>query len=94
MFVLLTDEAVHRLGRAVGPGERISADDVVYPLSLPLFYLAGETPQTVIARYHQDWVGGNRAVVRVPRAAWVPLETLPPVVLETPAARPEAGVPR
>jgi 4-amino-4-deoxy-L-arabinose transferase-like glycosyltransferase len=94
IFVLLTDEAVHRLGPTVGIDERVSANDVVYPLSLPLFCLAGETPQVVIARYRQDWVSGNRAVVRVPRAAWVPLETLPPVALEAPAAGPETGVPR
>ncbi|MFH1144563.1 MAG: hypothetical protein V1774_08485, partial [Candidatus Eisenbacteria bacterium] len=57
----------------------VTADELAYPGSLLLFYLAGRTPQEIVARYRQDWVGGDRILVRVPRRAWVPLETLPPV---------------
>jgi hypothetical protein len=90
LFVLVdpASSPARRTGNA--PAE-ISASDLAYPTSLMLFYLVGVAPQPVVARYRQDWVGGDRAVLRVPRAAWVPLDSLPPVIAAESAGASSAG---
>jgi hypothetical protein len=90
LFVLV-DQASASARRADDRSAPLSAQDLPYPTSLMLFYLVGETPQPVIARYRQDWVGGDRAILRVPRSAWVPLESLPPVLAAGPAGAPDTG---
>jgi hypothetical protein len=90
LFVLV-DQASASAPRADGRAARLAAGDLAYPTDLMLFYLVGESPQPVIARYRQDWVGGDRAILRVPRSAWVPLESLPPVLAAGPADAPATG---
>lgn len=90
LFVLV-DPAASPARRAGGSPAEFSANDLTYPTSLMLFYLVGDRPQPVVARYRQDWVGGDRAVLRVPRAAWVALDSLPQVVAAESAGPSGAG---
>lgn len=90
LFVLV-DQASPSAQRADDRAAPLAAGDLTFPTDLMLFYLVGETPQPVIARYRQDWVGGDRAILRVPRSAWVPLESLPPVLAASPTGTPATG---
>ncbi len=85
------DEASGAARRAGDRLAQLSANDLTYPTNLMLFYLAGEAPQPVIARYRQDWVGGERAVLRVSRSAWVALDSLPAVVTADSAGKSGKG---
>jgi len=86
---LLTPEAAARwpLGRepiAVAPAEEppgISAADLAYPTGILLYALCGMQPQPGVLRYRQDWISGERVVVRVARQAWVAREQLSPIEL-------------
>jgi len=79
------------LAAETGPDARGAAlaatpNDLAYPTSLLLYYLTGLKAQPVVARYRQDWVSGDRLLLRVPREAWVPPESLPPVEVAAPEA--------
>ncbi len=70
------------------PGARtLTLDDLAYPQNLLLFYFSGTAPQPAALRYTQDWISGRRLVVRVPKQAFVPLESLPPVEAGSPETR-------
>jgi hypothetical protein len=62
---------------------QMRATELTYPTSILLYHLVGLTPQKPLLRYRQDWIGGERAIFRVPREAWVPVEDLPPLRMAT-----------
>jgi hypothetical protein len=39
--------------------------------------LAGLKPTEIAWEYRQDWVSGDRVVLRIPRSSWVPLDSIP-----------------
>ncbi|MCK4412188.1 MAG: glycosyltransferase family 39 protein [Candidatus Eisenbacteria sp.] len=64
-----------------GEPRLITAGELGFPASLLLYALAGMTEQPAVIRYRQDWIGGERVAVRVPRETWIPRESLSPVQL-------------
>jgi hypothetical protein len=60
----------------------LTAADLAYPPSLLVSLLVGSEPLAPQLRYRQDWVGGDRVLLRLARADWVAPETLGPVRLE------------
>jgi 4-amino-4-deoxy-L-arabinose transferase-like glycosyltransferase len=66
--------------RAPPPGRRkIDANAVAFPMNLLVYSLVGLEPVDVVWEYRQDWVGGDRLVLRVDRDRWVDPRSLPPV---------------
>lgn len=49
----------------------LTASDVTYPTSVLLYVLVGLSPLPVLREYRQDWVAGDRVVIRVRREDWV-----------------------
>ena len=47
-----------------------------------VYALLGTQPVVPMWIYRQDWIAGSRAVLRIPRASWVPIEALPPLEAE------------
>jgi hypothetical protein len=60
----------------------LTAGDLAYPTSILVYLLVGNRSLVPVARYRQDWVGGDRALLRLARADWVAPESLGPVRLE------------
>ncbi|MCK4304439.1 MAG: glycosyltransferase family 39 protein [Candidatus Eisenbacteria sp.] len=50
----------------------LSAQEIGYPMSLLVYTLVGMEPITPVLSYRQDWVGGERILLRIPRNRWVP----------------------
>jgi 4-amino-4-deoxy-L-arabinose transferase-like glycosyltransferase len=48
-----------------------------YPGNVLVSVLAGLSPAEVAWEYRQDWVSGDRVVMRLPRSSWVPLDSIP-----------------
>lgn len=69
---------------ATPPSQRrtVNARDVAYPMNLLLAHLVGLAPVSCFLEYRQDWVGGERIVLLVPRSAWVPVDSLPAFEVE------------
>lgn len=65
---------------------RVRATDLRYPQNVLVYHLAGLDPQPVARFYRQDWIGGERVLLRLPRDAWLPAGELPPL-------RPDPGAP-
>jgi len=62
-----------------GQGIRVlTVDQIGYPVSALVYALLGTQPATPFAIYRQDYVGGQRVVLRIPRASWAPPATKPP----------------
>jgi len=57
----------------------LTAEQIGYPTNLLVYALSGEAPITPLRTYRQDWVGGRRLLLRLPRAEWVPVDSLPPI---------------
>jgi hypothetical protein len=53
------------------------ANQIDYPMSLLVAALVGLKPVASFREYRQDWVAGDRVVVRINRADWVPEDSLP-----------------
>ncbi len=53
------------------PRATLTANEVIYPTSVLLYVLAGLSPLPVLREYRQDWVAGERVVIRVRREDWV-----------------------
>lgn len=88
LFALLRGDPEAVAARPAGRMRSVTPDDLEYPLSLVLLALTGLEPQEVLVRYRQDWVSGDRVVVRVPRKAWIPLEQVPRVAAPAHGDRP------
>jgi len=58
------------------------ASDLAYPGGILVYHLIGSRPVTPVLIYRQDWVSGERVLLRIPRETWVPVESLGPVRLE------------
>jgi hypothetical protein len=56
-----------------------TAQQLAYPTSVLVYSLAGAEPVSALQVYRQDWVGGLRVLLRVPRSSWLPLDSLPPL---------------
>ncbi len=74
-------------GAGTWPAE-LTASALAYPSALLVHQLAGMKPLRPLLGYRQDWVGGDRVVLRIPRAEWVPVEQLGPVQF---AGEPQSG---
>ncbi len=63
------------------PSERShrDANDLIYPTSLLVYTFVGLDSVEVTAEYRQDWVHGNRVLLRIPRSQWIAYEDLPPI---------------
>ena len=61
----------------------ITANDLLYPTSVLLYTLRGLEPVTVLREYRQDWVGGERIALRIPRDQFVPLDSLQKIQTES-----------
>lgn len=59
-----------------------STEQIAYPVGLLVYALVGRGPVTVAFQYHQDWVAGDRVVLRVPRSSWLPRDEIPPTSIE------------
>lgn len=80
VLALLGPQARPDLLRAVPPpGTMVTSSDLAYPMNLLVYAFRGTEPVPGVRFYRQDWVGGNRVAVRIPRKKWVPLRDLPPV---------------
>ncbi len=62
-----------------GAGGTITANSIAFPTSLLVHALIGLQPVTPVRVYRQDWMGGLRALLHIPRSQWIPLDDLPPV---------------
>jgi hypothetical protein len=56
---------------------RRGAASLGYPGNVLVSVLAGLKPAEVAWEYRQDWVSGDRLVLRLPRSSWVPLDSIP-----------------
>lgn len=74
---------------AVPTAAGLSPGALAYPTGILVYYLTGNRPLDPILGYRQDWVGGERLLLRLPREAWVPVESLGLVRLEDPPGAPE-----
>jgi hypothetical protein len=54
----------------------ITANDLLYPMSVLVYTLRGLEPVDVLREYRQDWLGGERVALRIPRSQFVPLDSL------------------
>ena len=56
---------------------RRGAASLGYPGNVLVSVLAGLQPAEIAWEYRQDWVSGDRVVLRLPRSSWVPLDSIP-----------------
>jgi hypothetical protein len=70
------------VGRGPAAGGEVTAGDLAYPTSVLVYHLAGTRALAPALRYRQDWVGGERVLLRLPRRAWVAAASLGPVRFE------------
>jgi hypothetical protein len=56
---------------------RRGAASLGYPGNVLVSVLAGLKPTEIAWEYRQDWVSGDRVVLRIPRSSWVPLDSIP-----------------
>ncbi|MBD3236106.1 MAG: hypothetical protein GF330_05340 [Candidatus Eisenbacteria bacterium] len=70
---------------------RVRAMDLRYPTNLLVYRLAGLEPQPVARFYRQDWIAGERLLLRLPPARWMPPSQLPRIQLEEGASAPDAS---
>ena len=56
---------------------RRGAASLGYPGNVLASVLAGLKPAEIAWEYRQDWVSGERVVLRLPRSSWVPLDSIP-----------------
>jgi 4-amino-4-deoxy-L-arabinose transferase-like glycosyltransferase len=63
-------------------GSLIDANQLAFPTSLLLYSFVGLNPVESILAFKQDWVNGNRVLLKVKKSDWVPIEDLPPVRAE------------
>ncbi|MFC1572996.1 hypothetical protein ACFL6M_05295 [Candidatus Eisenbacteria bacterium] len=53
----------------------LSVDQIGYPVSALVYNLVGTKPVKPVSLHTQDWIGGHRAVLWIPRESWVPQDT-------------------
>jgi hypothetical protein len=70
--VSITDETVAE----VRESGSVTCEQIGYPVSLLVYTLVGRAPVRVPFLYHQDWVAGDRVVMRIPKRSWIPREDL------------------
>ncbi len=59
-----------------------TASGISYPANVLVATLAGLRPIPVLCEYRQDWVRGDRLVLRIDRASWVSADSLPTMEIE------------
>ncbi|MCC7144021.1 MAG: glycosyltransferase family 39 protein [Candidatus Eisenbacteria bacterium] len=57
----------------------IGAAQITYPTNLVLATLVGLRSVSAELEYQQDWVSGERLLLRIPRSAWVSVDSLPAI---------------
>lgn len=72
VLTVLTDQTVAEV-RTSGS---VTCEQIGYPTSLLVYTLVGRAPVKVSFLYHQDWVAGERVVLRIPKETWIPREDL------------------
>ena len=60
----------------------IDVGQLGYPVSVFLYQLVGMRSVPVAYAYRQDWVAGDRVVLRVPKQIWTPVDEIPDVRFE------------
>jgi 4-amino-4-deoxy-L-arabinose transferase-like glycosyltransferase len=55
-----------------------TAEQIAYPVGLLVYSLVGRSPVPVAFVYQQDWVAGERVVLRIPQASWTSRDEIPP----------------
>jgi 4-amino-4-deoxy-L-arabinose transferase-like glycosyltransferase len=56
---------------------RLGAQSLAYPGNILVSALVGLKPVEVAWEYRQDWVSGDRLVLRLSRDSWTPLDSIP-----------------
>jgi hypothetical protein len=64
------------------PPRSLELEQIAYPVSLLLYTLTGRQPVTPAFLFRQDWLAGERVVLRIPRRDWISLDSLPPVEIK------------
>lgn len=59
------------------PPRHLAVEQIAYPTSLLLYALVGCNPVSPVFLYHQDWVTGDRVVVRVRHRDFAPVDSIP-----------------
>lgn len=78
-----------RTAKAIQRGDApatLTVEQLGYPGTALVYTLVGKRPLKPAGIYTQDWVSGLRALLRIPRASWVPVEELPRIEGDMPAA--------
>ncbi|MEZ4650550.1 MAG: glycosyltransferase family 39 protein [Candidatus Eisenbacteria bacterium] len=57
----------------------LTANDLPYPMSVLVYSLRGLEPVDVLREYRQDWVGGDRVVLRIPTREFISPDSLKPI---------------
>jgi hypothetical protein len=65
-----------------GTHRELAVEDIGYPMSALVYALVGTQSIKPVALYRQDWVSGQRVLLRIVRSVWVPPEDLPPIDVE------------
>lgn len=55
------------------------ADALAYPANLLVAYLVGAGRADAVWEYQQDWISGDRLVLRIDRSRWVPRDSIPKI---------------
>jgi 4-amino-4-deoxy-L-arabinose transferase-like glycosyltransferase len=76
IFGLIEESMAETIRRGRAP-QTLSVEQIGYPVSALVYSLVGTRPVRAVCVYDQDWISGLRVLLWVPRASWVPLETLP-----------------
>ncbi len=61
------------------PGAQINANQITFPTSLMLYSFVGVNTVTAARTYRQDWIGGERVILPVPKKDWLRIKELPPI---------------
>ena len=75
IFTHAEPSAAEALRAGQGDGT-LGVAQIGYPVSALIYTLVGTGSVKPVALYTQDWIGGHRALLRIPRADWAPLPPL------------------
>jgi hypothetical protein len=76
IFGLIQPSAAEAIVGGSAP-KTLTVEQIGYPVSVLVYALVRQEPVVLASIYRQNWVGGTRVVLRIPRASWVADEVLP-----------------
>ena len=83
IFGLVEPSAAEAIARGIAP-RALTVAQIGYPVSALVYSLVGTQRVRPVSIYVQDWVAGERVVLRIPRRSWVPRDRLPPIESDAP----------